>query len=124
VHLANAVRYVSLNPVRARLVERAQDWRWSSVAAHLAGDDDGLVRVAPVLERYGNFAALISATGDDEAAWRRLRMSETSGRPLGSDAWLAAIETRTGRTLRPQKRGPKPRDGELGAFSKTGTVMH
>jgi putative transposase len=27
-HLAAAVRYVSLNPVRARLVERPQDWRW------------------------------------------------------------------------------------------------
>jgi putative transposase len=26
-HLAAALRYVSLNPVRARLVERAQDWR-------------------------------------------------------------------------------------------------
>ena len=27
-HLANAVRYVSLNPVRARLVGHASDWRW------------------------------------------------------------------------------------------------
>ncbi|MFK4523111.1 REP element-mobilizing transposase RayT [Bradyrhizobium japonicum] len=26
-HLAAALRHVSLNPVRARLVERAQDWR-------------------------------------------------------------------------------------------------
>src|SRR6266566_4301224 len=32
-HLAAALRYVSLNPVRARLVERAQDWRWSSTRA-------------------------------------------------------------------------------------------
>ena len=35
-----AARYVALNPVRARLVERAEDWRWSSVAAHRAGRDD------------------------------------------------------------------------------------
>jgi hypothetical protein len=32
-HLAAALRYVSLNPVRARLVERAQDCWWSSTAA-------------------------------------------------------------------------------------------
>ena len=83
---------------------------WSSVAAHLAGKDDALVRVAPVLERYGDFAAFLAQPADDEAAWRKLRMSETSGRPLGSEAWLAAIETRAGRTLRPQKRGPKPRE--------------
>ena len=41
-HLANAVRYVSLNPVRARLVDRAKDWNWSSVNAHLTGEDDGI----------------------------------------------------------------------------------
>ena len=67
------------------------------------------MRVAPVLERYGDFAAFLDEPEDDEAAWRRLRMSESSGRPLGSDAWLAALETRTGRILRPQKRGRKPR---------------
>jgi REP-associated tyrosine transposase len=113
-HLANAVRYVALNPVRARLVQRAEDWRWSSVAAHLGGKDDELVRVVPVLERYGDFAGFLAERPDDEAAWRQLRMSETSGRPLGSEAWIAAIETRTGRTLKPRKRGSKPREKTLG----------
>lgn len=108
-HLANAMRYVTLNPVRARLVERAAQWRWSSAAAHLAGIDDELVTVAPALDRYGDFAAFLGEDDDDEDAWRRLRMAETSGRPLGSDAWLETIEAATGRTLRPRKRGPKPK---------------
>ena len=43
-------------------------------------------------------------------AWRALRQSETSGRPLGAAAWIAELETRTGRTLAPQKRGPKPKN--------------
>lgn len=51
-HLAAAVRYVSLNPVRAGLAKRAEDWEWSSVRAHLAGQDDRLVKVRPVLDRY------------------------------------------------------------------------
>jgi len=38
-HLRAAVCYVSLNPVRAGLVARAEDWPWSSVRAHLAGMD-------------------------------------------------------------------------------------
>jgi putative transposase len=50
-HLIAAARYVSLNPVRARLVPRAQDWAWSSVRAHLKGEDDGLVVVRPLLDR-------------------------------------------------------------------------
>jgi hypothetical protein len=36
-------------------------------------------------------------------------MAETSGRPLGSDAWLETIEAATGRMLRQRKRGPKPK---------------
>jgi hypothetical protein len=49
-HLAAALRYVSLNPVRARLVERAQDWRWSSARAHLRGKDDGATALAADLK--------------------------------------------------------------------------
>jgi putative transposase len=104
-HLGVVVRYVSSNPVRARLVARAQDWRWSSVAAHLAGHDDALVKVAPVIERFADVLDM----ADDEDSWRQLRMSETTGKPLGTAAWLDALEEKTGRTLRPQKRGPKPR---------------
>jgi hypothetical protein len=33
----HALRYVALNPVRARLVARAEDWAWSSTRAQLAG---------------------------------------------------------------------------------------
>jgi len=48
-YLLAAARYVELNPVRARLAERAGDWRWSSARAHLGGRDDALVKVAPLL---------------------------------------------------------------------------
>jgi putative transposase len=41
-HLISAVCYVSLNPVRARLVVRLEGWPWSSVRAHINGADDGL----------------------------------------------------------------------------------
>ena len=85
---------------------------------HLANASDPLVTVAPVLERYGGFADFLGqARDDDEAGWRVLRMSETSGRPLGSKAWLDRLEAQTGRTLKPQKRGPKPK-GKSGVFSK------
>jgi hypothetical protein len=42
--LSPGFSYVSLNPVRAGLVGDAADWAWSSVRAHLARNDDGLVR--------------------------------------------------------------------------------
>lgn len=108
-HLFYAVRYVSLNPVRARLVQQAQDWRWSSVTAHLSGKDDQLAKVAPVLNRYGAFAALLGQGTEDEAGFKGLRQSETTGRPLVSEEWMEKLEKMTGRTLKPQRRGPKKR---------------
>jgi len=109
-HLMAAVRYVALNPVRAGLVRRAEDWPWSSAGAHLAGKDDALVTVAPVLDRYGDFAALLDSANEeqDNRAWTALRKAESTGRPVGSEAWLAKLERRTGRRLAPQ-RGGRPR---------------
>ena len=59
-HLIAAVRTISLNPVRARLVCRAEDWAWSSVRAHLSGENDGLVRARPVLDRVERFGQRIA----------------------------------------------------------------
>jgi putative transposase len=106
-HLLAAIRYVSLNPVRARLVARAQDWAWSSVRAHLAGHDDDVVTTVPVLARTGPFAAFLDEAVDDDA-FARLRRGETTGRPVGSGAWIGDLERALGRPLAPQKRGPKP----------------
>ena len=108
-HLAHAVRYVSLNPVRARLVKRAEDWAWSSVRAHLAGEVDAIVSVRPALERYGDFAAFLGTPADYTEAWAMLRRAETTGRPIGTNDWVEQIERQTGRVLAPQKRGPKSR---------------
>ena len=115
-HLAAALRYVSLNPVRARLVARAQDWRWSSTRAHLRGKDDGITALAPIASAFRDFADLSTASADAEL-FARLRAAESIGRPLGDDRFLARIERSTRRRLKPGKRGPKPRsqaDGERG----------
>ena len=107
-HLAAALRYVSLNPVRARLVDRARDWRWSSVRTHLGGRDDGVTARAPVCERYPDFANFLSEETDAETI-ARLRRAETIGRPLGNRKFLDTLERKTRRILSPAKRGPKPR---------------
>src|SRR5260221_7587675 len=64
-HLIAAIRYVSLNPVRARLVERAEDGPWSSMRAHLSGRNDGVGTGAPVLGRVGPFPPFLCEAGDD-----------------------------------------------------------
>ncbi len=108
-HLINAVRYVTLNPVRAWLAAGPSDWPWSSAQAHLNGVDDHVVKVAPVLQRVGDFARFLDEPFDERTAYGALRRGETVGRPVGSPAWLQALEAQTGRTLTPGRRGPRPR---------------
>ena len=109
-HLVAALRYVSLNPVRARLVERAQDWRWSSMRAHLSGKDDGLTAGRRSANAFPDFADLLAECGRGRILFDRLRAAESIGRPLGDDRFLVRIERLTKRRLRPGKRGPKPRE--------------
>lgn len=107
-HVAAAYRYVALNPVRARLAARAEDWPWSSARALLGLGADRLTDLAPARQRFARFADLLDGA-EDEAAVARLRRGESVGRPVGSEAFLAALEARAGRRLRPLPRGPKPR---------------
>lgn len=111
-HLAAALRYVSLNPVRARLVERAQDWRWSGTRAHLRGKDDGITALAPIRERFPRFADLLDDEPDRDM-FARLRAAESIGRPLGDERFLTRLERLTKRVLNPGKRGPKPSEPDV-----------
>jgi putative transposase len=106
-HLMAAARYVALEPARARLVARADDWRWSSARAHLRGRDDGLATVQPPLDRCGGrFADLIDTLpplGDHGRAPRRRndrsaagfrRFSRRPRRPRGGEIHAHASEGR------------------------------
>ena len=46
--IGTARRYIALNPLRAKLVKRPEDYKWSSAKAHLQGEDDILVKVDPL----------------------------------------------------------------------------
>jgi putative transposase len=127
-NLAAAVRYLALDPVRARLVPRAQDWRWSSVRAHLSGRDDGLTTLRPVLERFASFRAFLDQPGD-AAALARLRAAEGIGRQVGEPGFLTRLERLTKRKLRPPPPRPQNRSGppprrRAGSFSALSPESH
>jgi putative transposase len=107
-HLIAAARYVPMNPVRAKLVSRPEDWPWSSARAHLAGKDDGLALARPLLDRIGDFAAFL-AEPEAQSATSALRAAETTGRPLGNEAFIHGLERILGRKLAKGRPGPAPR---------------
>jgi putative transposase len=103
-HLYNCARYVEGNPVRAGLVASPELWRHSSARAHLAGRDDALVQVAPLLERFGDWHELLRWDLPAEAV-EEVRRHARTGRPVGDRRFLRCLEGRTGRRLRPSKGG-------------------
>jgi len=107
-YLLAAARYIENNPVRARLCAHAEDWPWSSARAHLKGEDDLLVRMAPMLELVANWRDYLREPGDTSIA-EHIHSHAHTGRPLGSDDFVKELEDQLQRTLHPQKRGPKPK---------------
>jgi putative transposase len=105
-HLRAALCYVSLNPVRAGLVARAEDWPWSSLRAHLTGQDDSLVNVDPVLESMPDFRELLGQ-GCDEG-YAALRRAERTGRPAGAEDFVIGLEHSLGRRIARRSPGRKP----------------
>jgi len=106
-HLWEAMRYVELNPVRVKMVEAAEAWRWSSAAAHC-----GLASPEPILEmeRWRKRWAVAEwrqflAERESATEVRELRHSTHTGRPLGSQEFMAAVEELTSRRLVSRKGG-------------------
>ena len=107
-YLLATVRYVERNPVVARLCRHPADWTWSSAAAHLAGKDDGLVSVKPMLDRIDNWEAYLSVAQETQVTHQHIQQHTRTGRPLGNSGFIAQLELVTGKALARKKPGRKP----------------
>ncbi len=110
-HTWRALAYVERNPVRARLCRKAWQWPWSSAAAHCGGDDPFELLDLPSWQREmdpAKWRCLLERTDEDRLT-TTLRLATSRGRPLGSDRFIAKLETLLGRRLRPLPRGRPPK---------------
>ncbi len=106
LHLLVAVRYVLLNPVRAGLVDRVEDWPYSSARTHLGDGADPLVFVGPMASRVEDWQSYLDSSASEEMS-QNIRKHSKTGRPLGSEDFVRLLERRLGRSLRPRRPGPK-----------------
>ena len=98
-HLHACLRYVELNPVRAGLVARPEEWRWSSARAHLGLAGDSLTDLSAARERIDDWRALLDS-GLSDGERESIRAGERTGRPLGGPAFLDRLSALAGRRLR------------------------
>lgn len=125
-YLLRCSRYIELNPVRAAMVGRPADHRWSSYGFNALGRPDPLVRPHP------SYLALGVDAGTRCRIYRELldeppppielssiREHLRAQRALGSDQFLQSLESLTGRRIGVGVPG-RPKRPSLPTARKTG----
>ena len=105
-HFYCAVRYVERNPVRAGMVDFAEDYRWSSAHAHISQTQDALIDGRDNPFRISDWRAYIKEP-DDPVFIKQIERHEKTGRPFGCDDFLRKLERLTGRKILPRSPGRK-----------------
>ena len=110
-HFLTVMHYVESNPLRARMVRRAQDWPWSSLGG-AAGSNGVKVELEkwPV-DRPRNWVATVNERMDEKEL-ERLRASVKRERPFGGEKWVRKVVRRMGLewTVRDPWRPKKKKD--------------
>lgn len=107
-HLLTVLRYVERNPLRAKLVRRAEAWPWSSLSWRPTDECPQLLSDWPV-PRPRNWVAMVNAA-QTEAELAALRHSVVRGAPFGDERWKQRVAKRLGleSSLRPRGRPRLP----------------
>ncbi len=104
IYLVRTLRYVENNPVRAKMVERAWDYPWSSARRHVNETEDPLITSCPaesLIEDWHDYLML----DEVEEIIKRIRKSNLSGLPLGENGFIEKLALENG--LKPEDLMPK-----------------
>lgn len=102
-HLSTVLLYVDRNPLRARIVPRAEHWLWSSVIGHAGLEDDPLLDPLPE-GTYGNWLDRVNQLGpSDTLASAAIRRNV----PVGEPEWVAGLSQEWNVLRRPKGRPRK-----------------
>ena len=104
-YLLATVRYVELNPLKAKLCRDLSEWPWSSYHSHMSGKDDGVVKTAPMLERVADWRSYIDA--ENSLSDHLIEVRGRTGRPAGDEGFISELEKLTGKALKKKKPGRK-----------------
>ena len=110
-HFLTVCRYVERNALRAQLVARAEQWRWSSLWRREQGTEEfqALLSEWPV-ERPPTWLEMVNQP-QSEADLQGVRRAVTKSAPYGSDTWRTDTARRLGLEYTLRERGrPKAKE--------------
>jgi putative transposase len=103
LHFWKCLRYVEQNPLRAGMVKKAVNYKFSSAAAHLNSEDaTGLLDISwwrQASARIDWNEVLRNPLPEEQL--KQIRLNTHTGRPLAEDSLISKLETVVGRRLRP-----------------------
>ena len=102
------VRFIETNPVRAMIVERAEDYPLSSALSHVTGELDPVLSDGCFLQSEVADWRVYLADKGEESVVRRVRERLKTGRPAGDTEFVHKLEGIVGRRLEALPRG-RPR---------------
>lgn len=111
----SAIRYVECNPVRAKMVRKAEHYPWSSAAGHCGLREDPLITSNPCWQKQfsavGDWPSWLE-TGTKPEALETLRKNTGRSLPCGSAAFVRKLEQLAGHSLdfKPQGRPRKTQE--------------
>ena len=104
-HLYSGIRYVENNPVRAKITNKADEYRWSSAMSHMHGTVDlVLSNDCPMIETVADWSAYL-VEREDGRMTEAIRQNTRTGRPCGGGKFVLRIEELLGRSLNAMPRG-------------------
>jgi putative transposase len=102
------VRFIENDPVREGVVEKAEDYPWSSARHHVLGESDPVIMDGCFLNgEVKDWRAYLTARGDEPVLIRTWQSLKT-GRPAGEESFVRGLEGIVGRRLAALPRG-RPR---------------
>ena len=109
-YLWAVVRYIERNPVRGNLVEKAEEYMWSSARAHILGRRNNLLTGDSWLRRSkrGDFQKFMES--EDRPIEDSIRKATSTGRPLGREEFMQHLEKTLQRKIVVQRAG-RPKKG-------------
>ena len=106
------MRYIEMNPVRAKIVSSPDQYLWSSYKANAIGETNSLIKVHPLYISLGSnnerrqlaYQQLFSQELPQRTV-NDIRIKTNGGWVLGTDLFVTQFENNTNRRLNPLPKG-------------------
>ena len=105
-YLLTCMRYIELNPVRARIAPHPSAYAWSSYGQNITGEPTGLITAQPEYrtlgrdraERAAAYARLLEEPLEEKDI-ERIRQAVNQGKAIGSDMFCRGLQRLAGRAV-------------------------